>query len=49
MGDLVGVAVPLAVDLHREPGFRAVEIQDVGADRVLPTESQSGQLSAARV
>jgi len=43
MGDVVRVIVALAVDLYRQSKLPAVEIEDVGADRVLPAEAEAGQ------
>jgi hypothetical protein len=38
-----------AVDLQREPGFRAVEVEHIGPDRVLTTEAEACERSAAKL
>jgi len=46
MDDLFWVVVPRAVDLHSEPCSRAVEVEDVGTNRMLAAEFQSLEAAA---
>ncbi len=39
---LIAVQVAVSVDLHRQTRGFAVEVEDVGADRVLSSEAQAG-------
>jgi hypothetical protein len=36
-----------AVDLKRQPGLIAIEVEDVWADRMLPTEASASKATAA--
>ncbi len=47
MALLVGVGVTLSVDLDRNARVRTIEVQDVGADRMLPPELETLQPALA--
>lgn len=49
MPHLIRVIMPRTVDFDGQPMRWEVEIQDVGTDGVLPTESQTLQPSGAKV
>ena len=38
---LIANAVVIAIDLHRQGGGGAIEVEDIGAHRVLPAKSQT--------
>ncbi len=48
MSDTVGMCVALSIDLNSHPDLIAVEVQNVGADRVLATKAQVGQPPSAK-
>jgi len=45
---LIWLHVDLPVDLDRHTGFRAVEVQHIGPDRVLSPELQTGQFATTQ-
>ena len=44
MRDPVRMIVALSVDLDRQPRFGAVEVENIGTDRVLSSELQAAEL-----
>ena len=46
MLDLLQLLMPGTIDLHTQSCRRAVEVENVGSDRVLPAEAQSGLVAA---
>ena len=48
MNDAIGMTMALPIDLNGQSEFMAEEVENVGADGMLPAESQTGQATPSQ-